>query len=239
MGGPAHAGINLTLYSGIPPEERRPCTRRDQPAEWPRRLYFFAAALHTQGSTLGEGLSKIMEAGGPAHAGINLYGSASRRPGVWRPCTRRDQPLSLSLGRWRHWAALPSRTEDRTFQLTFLLPSTRTGISTQSHKLPRAKPKPKPKQQRVKTLKVNTEPTQERLETRRVYDRARNQTPNRKAYNQEHQRKYRRQNIEKGLCRDCRKPAIEGQTRCETCRDKHRARCRRSSADAYAQKLKA
>ena len=133
----------------------------------------------------------------------------------------------------------PSRTEDRTFQLTFLLPSTRTGSSTQSHKLPRAKPKPKPKQQRVKTLKVNTEPTQEGLETRRVYDRARSQTPKRKAYNQEHQRKYRRQNIEKGLCRDCRKSAIEGQTRCETCRDKHRPRCRRSSADALAQKLKA
>ena len=122
-----------------------------------------------------------------------------------------------------------SRTEDRTFQLTFLLPSIKTGISTQSHKLPRAKTKPKSKQQRVKTPKVNTEPTQEGLETRRVYDRARSQTPKRKAYKQEYRRKYTRQKIEQGLCRDCRKPAIEGQTRCETCRDKHRASCRRSS----------
>ena len=84
-----------------------------------------------------------------------------------------------------------------------------------------AKPNPKPPSIQKPSLPKKT--IEERLEARQAYDKARNQTPERKVYQNAHQKQLKAKKAALGLCRDFRQPPISGQTRCETCRDKHRA----------------
>ena len=73
------------------------------------------------------------------------------------------------------------------------------------------------------TRKVKKTPTK-RVE----YDRARSQTPERKEYRRQHQRKLDKIAKETSNCVSCPNLAIKDQTRCETCAEKHRQSGRRS-----------
>ena len=55
------------------------------------------------------------------------------------------------------------------------------------------------------------------------YERIRGQRPERKEAHRQAQIKRRQRAREIGLCRSCNAKAIPGQTRCETCAEKHRA----------------
>ena len=57
---------------------------------------------------------------------------------------------------------------------------------------------------------------------RREYERLRGQRPERKEAHRQAQIKRRQRARELGLCRSCNAKAIPGQTRCETCAEKHR-----------------
>ena len=102
--------------------------------------------------------------------------------------------------------------EERTFQLRFEI--TRPEPKTK----PRKVRKPKP---RVRQPKVPTKTVEERIEAQRQRDRARNQTPERKEFQRLQAQKARQERKADGLCKACPNPAIRGQTRCDTCRDKH------------------
>ena len=57
---------------------------------------------------------------------------------------------------------------------------------------------------------------------RREYERLRRQRPERMEAKKRAEQERRRRARELGLCRDCSNKAIPGQTRCETCAEKHR-----------------
>ena len=75
------------------------------------------------------------------------------------------------------------------------------------------------------TREVKKTPTK-----REEYDRARSQTPERKEYRRQHQRKVDKIAKETSKCVSCPNPAIKDQTRCETCAERHREYRRRSDA---------
>ena len=62
------------------------------------------------------------------------------------------------------------------------------------------------------------------------YERLRQQRPERKEANRRTGRERRQRAKNLGLCRNCGKPAIPGQTRCITCAENHRQSRRRSDA---------
>ena len=92
------------------------------------------------------------------------------------------------------------------------------------------------------TLKTNPSKTPEEREaskqkvapTRREYDRARSQNPERKEYWRLLAQEKRQRAKELGQCRNCSKQAIPGQTRCPTCAEKHRESRRRGNAKRRA-----
>ena len=91
-------------------------------------------------------------------------------------------------------------------------------------KVTKAEPKvrkPQPRKPKVLEPRVPTRTPEEQRESRRTYEQARSQTPDRKEYRRLHARQVLREKKEKGQCRGCPNPAIPGQTRCEVCRDKH------------------
>ena len=67
-------------------------------------------------------------------------------------------------------------------------------------------------------------------EERSEYDRARNQTPERKEYKRQYRREQTRIAKETGKCKHCSSPAISGQTRCKACTEKHRQARRKGDA---------
>ncbi len=73
------------------------------------------------------------------------------------------------------------------------------------------------------TRKVKKTPTK-----REEYDRARNQTPERKEYRRQHRRKLDKIAKETSKCVSCPNLAIKDQTRCENCAENHRQSRRRS-----------
>ena len=75
------------------------------------------------------------------------------------------------------------------------------------------------------TREVKKTPTK-----REEYDRARSQTPERREYRRQHQRKVDKIAKETSKCVSCPNPAIKDQTRCETCAERHREYRRRSDA---------
>ncbi len=83
--------------------------------------------------------------------------------------------------------------------------------------------KPKSKKPRVRQPRVPTKTAEEQREARCVYEQARRQKPERKEAMRLHAKKLREERKKTGQCRVCSNQAIPGQTRCEICRDKHRA----------------
>ena len=57
---------------------------------------------------------------------------------------------------------------------------------------------------------------------RREYDKKRNKDQERREYRRRYAQEQRQAARELGKCRDCNKPAIPGQTRCESCAKNHR-----------------
>ena len=102
------------------------------------------------------------------------------------------------------------------------------------------KKKARPKVERPREPVVQDRPTDKETakqprakqtpEQRQEYERARNQTPERMEYNRRLAQEQRQKAKEASKCRDCSKPAIPGQTRCEACAESHRQSRRRSDA---------
>ena len=80
----------------------------------------------------------------------------------------------------------------------------------------------------VPSKKALTPRVKKTPEERSEYDRARNQTPERMAYYRQYRREHSQFAKETGRCKQCSSPAIPGQTRCETCAEKHRQARRKS-----------
>ena len=106
-------------------------------------------------------------------------------------------------------------TEERTFQLRFEI------SRPEPKKKPRKVRKPKPRKPRARKPRVPTRTAEEQIEARQEYDKARSQTPERKEAGRLRVRQVRLERKEAGQCRDCSNEAIPGQTKCESCRDKH------------------
>ena len=130
-------------------------------------------------------------------------------------CRKKHLEWSLAYRR-NHKAQAPQPlTEGNTSQQTFEL----------------TKPKPKPKKATKPNFRkpnagnpgVPTKTVEERIESRREYDRTRGQTDERKKFDRLYKQKVRQERKAAGLCKTCPNPTIPGQTRCESCRDKHRA----------------
>ena len=136
-------------------------------------------------------------------------------------------------------------TEQQLFSYTFTLPANSRKYLNQlkNRKKPgkgNTKPESTRTPKRKKTAASQIRPpdekavrdhrTKQTAEDRRKYEKARNQTPERKEY----RRRYRREQIqiakETGRCKDCPNPAIPNQTKCATCEEKHRKN--RSKSDA-------
>ena len=64
-------------------------------------------------------------------------------------------------------------------------------------------------------------------EERKEYERARSHTPERKEYQRQYGRKLTKIAKETGKCKNCSNPAIQDQTRCEICAEKHRKQHKR------------
>ena len=69
-----------------------------------------------------------------------------------------------------------------------------------------------------------------KTKARREYERTRNKKPERMEYHRLYQKERSQQAKALGLCKHCGNPAIPGQTRCESCAEKHRVSRRRSDA---------
>ena len=106
-------------------------------------------------------------------------------------------------------------TEERTFQHFFELAK-----AEPKKKLDKVR-KPKPKKEKARKAPTPKRTPEERREARRIYEQARNQRSERKESARLHGKKARQQRKENGQCRNCSDAAIPGQTRCESCRDKH------------------
>ena len=86
---------------------------------------------------------------------------------------------------------------------------------------PQAANGPKPRKPKARKPRVPTKTTEERIESRREYDRTRRQTDERKEFQRLYKQKVRQERKAAGICRQCSNKAITGQIRCEVCRDKH------------------
>ena len=76
---------------------------------------------------------------------------------------------------------------------------------------------------KAKKPRIPTKTAEERIESRREYEQTRSQTAERKELQRLKAQRVRQERKASGLCRDCAGTAIPDQTRCEVCRDKHRA----------------
>ena len=125
-------------------------------------------------------------------------------PGETLCTTCRKKHLKWSLAyRRNHKAQAPQPlTEGNTFQQTFEL----------------TKPK---KATKAGTPRVPTKTIEELAESRREYNRTREQTDERKEFQRRYKKQIRQERKAAGLCKTCPNPTIPGQTRCEPCRDKH------------------
>ena len=76
--------------------------------------------------------------------------------------------------------------------------------------------------------KTHAEP---KHQSRQDYERTRRQNPERKEALRKYEQKRYERAKEQGLCRHCGEQAIPGQTRCESCAEKHRQQNRRRAAE--------
>ena len=167
---------------------------------------------------------RITSNGSPAHAGIDL--SLSRLPAQRRrfPRTRGDRPWSATCGLAASRVPPHKWAVGTTFEWEFDFPvnpnsaydrepepkrkTSRSGKTAAARTPGRKVSKPtttaaKPKaSKKSKRVRLTPEERQERGRARAVEKRSKLK--------------------EQGLCRDCRQPAIPGQTRCPSCAAKHR-----------------
>ena len=68
----------------------------------------------------------------------------------------------------------------------------------------------------------------------RLYEQARNRTPERREYRRHYAEEQRQRAGLLGRCQNCSKPAIPSRSRCETCTEAHRQSPRRSYAERRA-----
>ena len=87
---------------------------------------------------------------------------------------------------------------------------------------------------KAKLVRIASTPT-----SRREYERLRRQQPERQEFQRKSQKKIREKREASGLCKDCGEPAIPGQTRCEACAEKHRAKDKAARAREKAEKQQA
>ena len=127
------------------------------------------------------------------------------------------------------------RAVGRTFEFTIPLPKPQNAVRWPQKdkqppvqepiweptvKKPSKKATPKAKQTE-RHPEPNPRKVKARAENGRKYEQKRPQTPERKELQRRSAQVRRAEAKSLGLCRDCRKPAIHNQTRCEVCRDKH------------------
>ena len=118
-----------------------------------------------------------------------------------------NKPMATPTPRVRHKAATETQREEKP------------GAILQEQ----VNPNPTTQTNATLTRKVKKTPTK-----REEYDRARSQTPERKEYRRQHQRKLDKIAKETSKCVSCPNLAIKDQTRCEACAEKHRQSRRRS-----------
>ena len=155
-----------------------------------------------------------------------------------------------------HWPGSPAHYSKRiTFQHTFLLPRRSQSKPTPADSAAASAPiflKTTDRRRSGKPTRTNPAPdftkstratsverasaadAKQTPEERREYERVRSQTPERKEYRRQLRRKQVRIAKETGKCKDCSNPAIPGQTKCETCAQKHRQRRRKDDANRRA-----
>ena len=91
--------------------------------------------------------------------------------------------------------------------------------------------KPSPEVRKPEShTKPDSASVEAKKQKRAEYDQQRNQTPERKEYHQRLAQARQRKAKDLGKYRQCSKQAIPGQTRCETCAEKHRQSRRHSDA---------
>ena len=105
--------------------------------------------------------------------------------------------------------------EERTFQYRFEI------TRPEDKKKPRKVRKPEPRKEKPRKAPTPKRTPEEQREARRVYEQARNQQSERKEAARLHAKKVRPERKEAGQCQSCPNEAVAGQTRCESCRDKH------------------
>ena len=95
--------------------------------------------------------------------------------------------------------------------------------------------KAKPKNQKPKP---RPEPTQAEVEAKQQeqleFDRQRSKTPERREQNRLRAQEKRLKAKDLGICKSCPNPAKQGETRCETCAEKHRVGRRKNDAQRRA-----
>ena len=124
-----------------------------------------------------------------------------------------------------------------TFEFTFSLPEpankgggspTRKNPAGTGKSLKKAAPRATKPKQRTAPDPVQTEA---KRQNQVEYDRQRNKSPERVEYQRLYAQKRLHRARELGKCKNCSKPAIPGQSRCETCAEQHRQSRRRSHAE--------
>ena len=94
--------------------------------------------------------------------------------------------------------------------------------------------KPKPKKEKPRKAPTPKRTPEEQREALRLYERARNRTPERMEYRRRYAEEQRQRAKLLGRCQNCSKPTIPGQTRCFSCAGTHRQSRRRSYAERRA-----
>ena len=129
------------------------------------------------------------------------------------------------------------RVEGRTFEFSFPLPGSAQHKTKSAATPPSKSRRPRKKAsstsgnvQGCSKNKTSRKTLADKAQARREYERTRNKTTERMEYHRLHQKKRGQEAKVLGLCTSCRRPAIPGQTRCETCAEAHRQSRRRNEA---------
>ena len=208
-----------------------PRTRGDRPGR-PAQTGVCREKLRLSGSSFGPPRA---DGGLPTESAAELYeiAAAPRRRGF---AVQRDVDLLLRKGRPAQTGIWSSKRHIFVDTLEFPKP---WGKKEDSGKQPR---KPTSDDSTKKASSDSTEschhtktprtPEEEaaarekKKQARRDYERTRNELPEVKERRRDYLRERNRKRKEEGLCRHCGEAAIEGQARCTSCAEKHRASSR-------------
>ena len=141
---------------------------------------------------------------------------------------------------FQHTFPLPRRSQSKPTPTDRAAASDPVFLKTTDRRRPGKPPRTNPAPDFTKSTRATTVETasaanaKQTPEERREFERVRSQTPERKEYRRQLRRKPIRIAKETGKCKDCSNPAIPGQTKCETCAEKHRQRRRKDDANRRA-----